>query len=181
MLARGAADRTITAYRADLAGAARFAETLGREMPDLGEEELLLFFTEKRLSSLSLSSLKRILASVNMFYRWLSAERSVENPARSITIRAGGSRIPKTLSPEQIDRLMEAADGPFNVHTRDRALLETLYGTGMRASEAAAMDITDINWDELCLRVCGKGGIERGNPAHAPDDRNARRLSDRPS
>jgi site-specific recombinase XerD len=124
------------------------------------------------------ASVTRKVSTVRSFYRWLRAERVLENdPFFGVTGPKAPRRLPGVLSPQDLDRLIGAANGHEPADLRDRALLELLYGAGLRVSEAAALDVAHADLREQTVRVRGKGNKERigvfGAPAAAALERYA--------
>jgi integrase/recombinase XerD len=130
--------------------------------------------TERDLSS---ASITRHLAAIRVFFRWLTAEgRLPENPADWLERPTRWQRLPGVLSPNQVKRLLDAPspdDNPTGppLWLRDKALLEMLYASGLRASELAGLGVDDLHRTLRVVRVTGKGNRQRlvplGKPAEA--------------
>ena len=122
------------------------------------------------------ASIARKLSSLRQFFRWLHFERTIEqDPTVGLTSPRLPLRLPKFLYPEEMQRLLGAPDAGTPLGLRDRAILETLYASGLRASELVGLDLEDVSSPrgrpQGELRVRGKGGKERlallGRPALA--------------
>ena len=154
---------TVAAYGRDLR---RFHEWLGaRSVPALTIRDLGDYVAWLANESLAPASLARHLVSLRMFFRYLQLEAVlVDNLAESLGSQKLWDRIPSVLSPETVDRFLAAPRPSQSLFLRDRALLETMYATGCRASETAGLRIMDLHLDEKHLRVHGKGSRERVVP-----------------
>ncbi|MCI5053116.1 MAG: tyrosine recombinase XerD [Simkaniaceae bacterium] len=152
---RGLSKNTIEAYRRDLSGLERF---LGGKMEDASEEDLLRFLGELKLKGLSSSSICRAAIACRVFYRFLAREGVKE---RDISSYLESPRLwqllPDVLTVEETDKLLNAPED-----SRDRAILHTLYASGLRVSELCRLNINDVG--DNALRVWGKGDRERVVP-----------------
>src|SRR5207302_3180627 len=107
----------------------------------------------------------RHLVALKMFYRFLRMEERVErNTVELLSSPALWERIPQVLSPEAVDKLLMAPRGDERFYLRDRALLETLYATGSRASEVAGLKLADLYLDSSFCKCLGKGNKQRVVP-----------------
>ena len=156
------APRTVESYRRDLEHAARW---LGRPLGGASTEELERYLAELRGKALSNATVARRLASLRGFFRHrqLLGARG-DNPAASLGSPRRIRRLPRTLSPGEAERLVEAARGTTPRDLRDSALVELLYGSGLRISEALALEKGAVALDERLVRCVGKGGKERVVP-----------------
>ncbi len=159
---------TIAGYNKDLEQFLDFVAAgydLARE--DIGIEYLnhkivreYLAFMQSR--GLSRATLARKLASLRSFTKYLCREDLLSyNPIAAVSTPKQDHRLPKFLYPPEIRLLMETPDINTPLGSRDRAILETLYGAGLRVGELVGMDLKDIDWEEEMLRVMGKGSKER--------------------
>ncbi|MGB5112367.1 MAG: site-specific tyrosine recombinase XerD [Mycobacterium sp.] len=178
---RGVAANTLSSYRRDLR---RYAEHLtGRGIADVravGETDVSDFLVALRkgdpdsgVSALSAVSAARTLVAVRGLHRFLTAEGVVEvDVARAVKPPTPIRRLPKSLSLDEVVALLEAAggdresDGPLTL--RNRALLEVLYSTGARISEAVGLDIDDVDTQSRSVLLRGKGGKQRLVPIGRP-------------
>jgi len=160
------AENTVAAYRRDLR---RFSEWLaGRSIPELTIRDLSDYAAWLHQRDLAPASLARHLVSLKVFFRYLQLEGVLQdNLAELLGSQKLWERVPKVLSPEQVDMLMEAPRARDKFWRRDRALLELLYATGCRASELSNLKMIDVHLDEA-FGVCrGKGNKERLVPLGA--------------
>jgi integrase/recombinase XerD len=156
------APRTVEAYRRDLTALAGW---LGRSPATATTEELERWLAELRAAGLSPATIARRVASVRSLFRHLVLIGAVtENPAADLDLPRRVRRLPRTLSPGEAERLIEAAAGTTPRALRDRALVELLYGAGLRVSEAVGLDKAGVDLDQRLVRTVGKGGKERVVP-----------------
>ncbi|MGW0160779.1 site-specific tyrosine recombinase XerD [Mycobacterium sp. NPDC003323] len=178
---RGVAANTISSYRRDLR---RYADHLvGRGIVDaraVGETDVSDFLIALRkgdpdhgVVALSAVSAARALVAVRGLHRFLAAEGVVEiDVARAVKPPTPSRRLPKSLSVDEVLALLEAAggdresDGPLSL--RNRAMLELLYSTGARISEAVGLDIDDLDTEYRSVLLRGKGGKDRLVPVGRP-------------
>ena len=169
--ARRFSERTVRAYRSDLDRFATFwerdfgegsaAKTPMSKVDTLAVRSYLASLHRSRLASRSLA---RHLSTLRSFFRWACREGHVEkNPARSLPSPKLPRTLPRAMTQPDTERLLEAEEeGSFP--ERDRALFELLYATGLRVSEAAGLDLEDVDFSSRLLRVVGKGNKERIAP-----------------
>ncbi|MFT4298580.1 MAG: site-specific tyrosine recombinase XerD [Aeromicrobium sp.] len=165
---RGVADNTLISYQRDLC---RYLDFLGERRSDpreITETDVLDFVAFLRTGDddhrpLGPSSVARHVVTVRGLHRfWLREQRVEVDVAAQIRPPRPDQRLPKALPLEQIEAILEAAGAPGTaLALRDRALLEVLYGTGARISEAVGIDLDDLDRDEGALLLRGKGGKER--------------------
>jgi len=162
---RGLAANTLAAYRRDLDGYASFLADSGVETPE-GVEPAHVAAYARHLGSrpegaLVASSMARMLSSVRGFHRFLLGEGVVPTDVASDTKPPKlGSRLPKAITIEQMGMVLAATDGDELQQLRDKALLELLYATGARISEAVALNVDDVI-DGDVVRLFGKGNKQR--------------------
>jgi integrase/recombinase XerD len=156
------APRTVESYRRDLED---FAGQLGRGIAGATAEEIESYLADLRAAGRSSATLARRLAALRSFFRhqMLIGERE-DNPAAGIASPRRARTLPRTLSPGEAERLIEAANGVTPRALRDGALVELLYGAGLRVSEAVGLERAGIDLDERLVRCLGKGGKERVVP-----------------
>jgi len=163
---RGASVRTRSAYRRDLEGLASFARegTGGRKASGPRHVDTSLvraYLVALHAKNLSAASVARKISAFSSFYRYLVRQGHVtKSPMATIRPPKVRKKLPRVLTAAEAERLMAApADGP--VATRDRAVLELLYGAGLRVSELVGIDLVHLDLDERQVRVLGKGNKER--------------------
>jgi len=163
---RGASRHTIAAYRRDLDGYTRFLSARGIVSADgIAREDVTAFVRSLRDQGLAPASVERKVAALKGFHKFLVREGITENhPTARLPLPKVPQTLPDVVSIEDVDRMLAQPfpDGPAGL--RDRALLETLYGCGLRVSELTGLDVTDIDIAQGLLRVFGKGGKERVVP-----------------
>jgi integrase/recombinase XerD len=160
---RGMADNTVTAYGHDLdryAGWVADGRVRDFRKPTLGElADYLGFLREEQLAP---ASVARHLVALKMFYRFLKLEERADAAAVELLASpALWERIPTILSPESVEKLLTAPLPADRFFLRDRALLETLYATGCRASEVVHLKVSDLYLDAGFLKAFGKGSKQR--------------------
>ena len=162
LLAAQRSPRTVDAYRRDLKTLAAY---LGKPVGRATLEELERYVAQLRADGLSSSTIARRTASARSFFRHqqLLGARD-DNPAAAVALPRRTKPLPKTLSPGEAERLIQAAAGTQPRSLRDQALVELLYGAGLRVSEAVGLDRAGIDLDDRLVRVIGKGGKERVVP-----------------
>ncbi|HLU64266.1 MAG TPA: site-specific tyrosine recombinase XerD [Protaetiibacter sp.] len=165
---RGLSANTVAAYRRDLqAFTAALAERGVTEAASLDADAVRGYVAglRERPEPLSASSTARVISSIRGFTRFLIEEGRIGvDPAESLAAPKQPKRLPKALSHAQVEALLAATDGDDAVRMRDKALLELLYATGARVSEAVALDVDDLVGPEgtpELIRVTGKGDKQR--------------------
>jgi integrase/recombinase XerC len=151
---------TERSYRSDLE---QLADFLGdRDLAGIGHQDLRQFLGHLITRKVKKSSLARKLSAVRAFFKYLNREGIVSgNPARLIATPKQDKRLPSVLTVDDALRLMNAPQGDAVDDLRDRAVLETLYSTGIRASELVGINFEDINRNDHLIRIRGKGRKER--------------------
>jgi integrase/recombinase XerD len=162
LLAARRAPKTVEAYRRDLAALGAHLE---KPVAQATLEELELYTAQLRADGLSGATIARRTAAARSFYRHqqLLGARD-DNPAAGVRLARRAKPLPKTLSPGEAERLIDAAAGTQPRSLRDQALVELLYGAGLRVSEAIGLDKAGVDLDDRLVRVIGKGGKERVVP-----------------
>jgi integrase/recombinase XerD len=156
---------TLESYARDLSHLAAFAEMRGVALEALDRPALEGFVRAQMSSGLSPRSVARLVACVRGFYRFVSAERKLAlNPADDLRSPRAWPALPKFLSLEEVDRLLEQPDVSTPRGLRDKALIEVLYATGLRVSELIGLRAGDLNLDEGSLTCIGKGDKQRMVP-----------------
>jgi integrase/recombinase XerD len=159
LLAATRAPRTVEAYRRDLAALATWSnKPIGR----ISTEELEHYLAELRAAGLASATIARRIAAIRSFFRHqaLLGTRT-DNPAAELDLPRRNRTLPRTLSPAEAERLVEAANGTTPRALRDRALVELLYGAGLRVSELVGLQKSSVDLDVRLVRCVGKGSKER--------------------
>jgi integrase/recombinase XerD len=159
---RGLARNSLAAYRRDLEGLA--AKLEGRPLRDASEADLLRVLRGLRAGAKSPRSVARWLVAVRGFYAWLAAAGAIESPASRLEPPKVWKALPHVLDGKDVERLLEAPDTAAPRGSRDAAMLEVLYATGLRVSELVGLKLTDLHLDGGYLRCLGKGSKERVVP-----------------
>ena len=159
---RGLSENTVTAYRRDVEKLERFARGKSRKLPELMASDIRNFLRQLHRQGLSLRSIARTLSATKGLYRFATAERLVVlDPTEQIESARLPRHLPHYLSLEEVDQLLDAPDTKSPAGLRDRAMLETLYATGLRVSELVSLRLEDIYLDAGYVRCLGKGRKER--------------------
>jgi len=160
---RGSSRHTVDAYRRDLRKYLALLRERGVTDPSrAGHDDIQAFVSAVQERGLSPASVERAVAALRSFHGFLVREGlAEENPAGRIPLPKKPSRLPVAVGVEDIDRLLSQPFPEGARGLRDRAVLETLYGCGLRVSELVALDLSDLDLAEGLLRACGKGGKER--------------------
>ena len=158
----GLARVTLDSYRSDLGRLAQWlADNASEPLLDIRETTLSAFIAHLSRQTRA-SSQSRYLSTLRRFYRWqLARGRIVADPTLKLANPARPARLPKVMSEKQVDRLLAAPDLDTALGLRDRAMLETLYATGLRVSELVNLKLHEIGFNEGVLRAFGKGSKER--------------------
>lgn len=159
---RRAATNTLEAYRRDLARLTAFAEQHATRVDRLGRADLEELIRDAMAQGLSPTSAARLVAAVRGFFRFLRVTgRLSENPADDLRAPRLFSGLPHFLSLEDVDALIATPDVSTPRGLRDRALIETLYATGLRVSELVDLRLTDVRLTEGYVQCLGKGRKQR--------------------
>lgn len=148
---------TVASYISDLTA---FFSAVGKDPKDVVPEDIISYFAET--ATLSKRSQARVLSSLHSFYKWMIMEGEMtDNPSDAIEAPKLGKYLPAVLSVEEVDRLIAAVDLDSAFGKRDRAMLETLYGLGLRVSELVSLRISSIWTEQGFVSVIGKGDKQR--------------------
>lgn len=165
---RGRSPLTVRAYRQDLQAYQQTLAGRGRTPTQATVGDVEAHLAELRARGFAPASVARAQSVLRGLHRFLVEEgRADQDPTEGLEGPRLGSRLPKALSEDEVVRLLEAANGLDPRARRDRALLELLYGTGARISEAVGLDLVDLSARDGLLRLFGKGSKERIVPIGA--------------
>lgn len=166
---RGAAEKTRSAYAADLRQFAVWASWQQVQPPAVTHRLLRRYaaaLSERRSAP---ATVARKLAALRALYETLREHGEIEaNPANLLAAPKRGRELPSVLAPEAISRLLDRIPASTPLELRDRAIFEIAYGSGLRAEELVALDVTSVDFDGEELRVEGKGSKTRFVPAGEP-------------
>ena len=172
---RGLARNTLTAYRTDLLQFGTFLAKRHRNATEAERTDVADFLADLATgnghTACSPATINRKAACLRSFYRHLRREELVDDdPTAALTPPSKSRKLPRVLAYAEVKRLLESVNGGDPIALRDRALLEVMYGCGLRASEAVGLDVNDVdlrfpragNWVFVCFVSDG----EPGNPSH---------------
>lgn len=176
---KGRSELTLRAYRQDLRRYAGFLAGRGLDVDQVGEPDVQAFVTALRSSGLAPASVIRVTGTVRALHRFRAAEGlSSADPTAAVEVPRRPSALPRALSEADVVALLDAVDGACSLPTgdavadalalRDRALLELLYSSGIRVSEACGLGFGDLDVDAAFARVLGKRSKERLVPIGRP-------------
>jgi integrase/recombinase XerD len=166
-LERGLSRNTLEAYRSDLLQLGEFLSRRGVDPLRVEHSDLAAFLTElaqgrEERPPVAATTLGRKVACLRSFYRHLRREGAIEHdPTADLRGPRKPQRLPRVLTRDEVNRLLEQPRGGDPLAVRDRALLELMYACGLRASEAVGLELGDVDLEEGVLRARGKGSKER--------------------
>ena len=162
----GLADNTRTAYLRDLRLLQKaLGQKSSEELLTVSRRQLLAYLSQLKQAGRSQTTIARKLASIKAFYRFLTAERYIRrDPAEVLEAAQKGIHLPKFLSVQEVDELLEQPNLGTLEGYRDKTMLETLYATGMRVSELVSVPVENVDLKMQYLIVMGKGSKERMLP-----------------
>ena len=160
---RGMSPNTVASYAADVEAFFAFLPDDARPSGVMTDD--IVSYVQSRSSELSKRSQARLLSALRSFFGWcvLEGERK-DNPCDGIDAPKLGRYLPEVLSVEEVEAMMNAVDLSSENGLRDRAILEVLYGCGLRVSELTGLRISQVYFDEQFVRVIGKGDKQRVVP-----------------
>lgn len=162
---RGLADNSLHAYRRDLEDIDRFLRGVGRTLVTAGADEFRAYLRDQTHLGKATKTVSRRLAAVRVFLRYLASLGEDRAHVLQHLERPKPERsLPKILSRQQVMQLISAPDPRSRLFCRDVAILELLYGSGLRATELCDLKLRDVNLQVGCVRVLGKGMKERMVP-----------------
>src|SRR5437588_7650206 len=162
---RGRSANTLAAYRRDLNAYVEFVHGRGAALGDVDEALVQDYLAYQRAAARAPASVARALVAVRSLHRFLVEEGYAgADPAGDVGVPRVPQGLPKALTEEEVERLLGVVLGEDAIARRDRAILEVLYGTGLRISELVGLSLSDLSLDEGLLRAFGKGSKERVVP-----------------
>lgn len=169
---QGRSPRTVEAYRRDLDGLTAFLGKSDKSVEDCEASDLESFVASLKKAQLAAKTVARQLAACRTFFKFAVQENlRKDDPTGVIDGVSVPSGVPKALAEDEVAALLAACTGDDSYSRRDRALLEFLYATGARISEACGLSLSDLDMDEQVVRLFGKGSKERIVPFGAPAKR----------
>jgi integrase/recombinase XerD len=168
LLEKGLADNSVKAYRRDLSKVANFFDEKGFSPLQLELSQLELFLRDLHKEGLGARSQARLISSLRAFYKYLILEEYLDvNPAELLESPSLDRKLPEYLEEEEISAMINSIDRSKPEGTRNVAIFETLYASGLRVSELVGMRLSDLFFKEDLIRVVGKGNKERLVPINA--------------
>jgi integrase/recombinase XerD len=165
---RGLSRNTLAAYRTDLLQFGRFLAERDREATSAGPSDLSDFLADlakgdgNGRAPCSTATVHRKAACLRSFYRHLRREEAIDDdPAARLETPRRGKKLPEVLSYGEVQRLLAQPRGDDPATLRDRALLELMYASGLRASETISLEVPDVDLEHGIVRARGKGSKER--------------------
>ncbi len=163
---RGSSSHTVEAYGRDLRRYVAWLEEQGVEDPDAVTSDLIVCYLRSlEDAGLAATSVERALSAIKGFHRFMLRDQiATKHPAASLPLPKKAERLPEVLSVQQALALLDQPFPETAAGQRDRAILEVLYGCGLRVSELCGLDTSCVMLDEELIRVFGKGAKERVVP-----------------
>jgi integrase/recombinase XerD len=162
---RGRAANTLAAYRRDLRAYESWLACRGVGLGQVAEDDVTAYVAHLRAAGRAPATVARALVTVRSFHRFLVDEGHTDaDPTGEVGSPRVPQGLPKALTEEEVASLLGAVVGEDATGRRDRAILELLYGTGMRISELVGLSLGDVSEDDGVARVFGKGAKERVVP-----------------
>jgi integrase/recombinase XerD len=162
---RGLSDNTLSAYTRDLAKLSSFATIRGKDLISLQPDDLAMFLQDLHKRGLNPKSIARTLVAVRGFFKFLLIDGHLKlDPTANLEAPKSWQSLPRFLTSDEVERLLNAPDASTVLGLRDKAMLEVLYATGLRVTELVSLATRSVNLDLGFLTVVGKGGKERAVP-----------------
>lgn len=157
------AENTLIAYRTDLLQFGAFLAATGQDVLTIQQPQIVEYLESMAASGeIAGTTLHRKLSSLRSFYVYLRREGEIDNdPTADVKAPAQAKKLPSVLSRSEVSHLIDQVKGSDPIATRDRALLELMYASGLRVSEVIGLEVSDIDFEEGILRARGKGKKER--------------------
>jgi len=162
ILEKALSDNTVEAYMSDIEKLRTYASEHAFRIERANYDQLQGFLQKLGRDEVSNATIVRVVSSVKSFYRYLFFEGVIkEDPSFLLEAPKVGKHLPDVLSVEEVDRIIAAVDMSKAEGQRNRAIIETLYGCGLRVSELISLQLSDIYRKERIVRIVGKGNKER--------------------
>lgn len=159
---RGLSDAYQASVRQTLDTLAKWMKAKGKELKEIGTDELAAFLVQRKAEGLNAASLRITTVHLKVFFRWLAAKGKLEmDPAEPLLAPKPDKTLPETLHADEVRQLLESIDPAQPLGRRDRAILELFYSSGLRLSELCKARLEWLDTEEGFLRVTGKGGKTR--------------------
>ena len=168
-LERGLSRNTLEAYRTDLLQLINKLESSGLTLREAGHSDLAGWLDDVAAAGVSNATIRRKLACLRTFYRWLRREELITtDPTSDLISPSRDLRLPKVLTRGEVARLLAMPEGDGPAALRDRALLETMYACGLRSTETVELELSRVDLELCIVKVMGKGQKERIVPLGGP-------------
>ena len=162
---RGRAASTLAAYRRDARRWCRWLSERDRPLSAVQEDDIVAYVGDLRTAGLAPATIARAVVAVRSLHRFLAEEGAApHDPGAEVEAPRVPAGLPKALTEAEVQALLGAVAGDDPVARRDRAILEVLYGTGLRVSELVGLRLGDLDLESRLLRAFGKGARERVVP-----------------
>ncbi|MCY4337411.1 MAG: site-specific tyrosine recombinase XerD [Gammaproteobacteria bacterium] len=162
-LERGLSENTLSAYRSDLYSYSAWLATASRKLLQSQPEDVLGYLST--LTGKSARTSARRLSALRRLFQYLAREKYIDHdPCARVPAPRLGRPLPKSLTEQEVENLLDAPDTATALGLRDRAMLEVLYATGLRVSELVSLQLGQVNLRQGVIRVIGKGNKERLTP-----------------
>ena len=159
-LEKGLSKNTLSAYRHDISSFSDWYK--GVSLLEVQRVDLLDYLSQRLKDGYSSRSTARSLSSLRAFYSHITVKHNLkENPTSRVDSPKLGRSLPKTLSEDEVEKLISSPDVEDYIGLRDRAMLELIYACGLRVSELISLDMLNLNLRQGVIRVIGKGEKER--------------------
>jgi integrase/recombinase XerD len=163
---KGLALNTLEAYEGDMNKFAAFLGTFPKGLEEFTRHDTVDFLTLLKDNDCETSTIARTIATIRSFCKFLLIEKiRHDDPMENLSIPRGWQRLPKTLRPDEVDSVVDNTDNQ-KFELRDRAILELLYSSGLRASELTSLNLGDIHFMAGYILVTGKGSKQRVVPVN---------------
>ncbi|ABV86132.1 site-specific tyrosine recombinase XerD [Shewanella pealeana] len=159
---KGLSDNTLSAYRTDLRHLDRYLQKQGDDLVTCSQFDIRNYLAERFDKGFAKTSSARMMSSLRRFYGYLIVKKQIDSdPMALIESPKLARKLPDSLSEEDIDRLLAEPEQDDPIESRDKAMLELLYATGLRVSELVGLTMEQLSLRQGLVRITGKGGKER--------------------
>lgn len=159
-------ENTISAYVSDLEQYAEFLQKYEHilDVEEIERDDIIKYIDSLKRKKLSKQSIARKIIAIKDFHKYLQEENSIKNPAELIDSPKTDKTLPVVLTQEEVEKMIDSVKGDDPISLRNKAMIELLYGCGLRISELLSLQTKDIHLNEAYLIIVGKGNKERMVP-----------------